>query len=96
MEDLQVQVIILTSEETDFLKTAMKAYIEGLDPKANQMELAQAKQCRTGVLKAFKLQQSPGAIAAIIGKKGGTSTSEAKRAAVRENGKKGGRPRKQK
>ena len=33
--------------------------------------------------------------AAELGRKGGQSTSEAKRAAVRENGKKGGRPRKQ-
>lgn len=33
--------------------------------------------------------------AAALGRKGGQSTSEAKRAAVRENGKKGGRPRKQ-
>ena len=32
--------------------------------------------------------------AATLGRKGGQSTSEAKRAAVRENGKKGGRPRK--
>jgi hypothetical protein len=32
--------------------------------------------------------------ASLIGRVGGKSTSEAKRAAVRENGKKGGRPRK--
>ena len=32
--------------------------------------------------------------AALIGRVGGQSTSEAKRAAVRENGKKGGRPKK--
>ena len=34
------------------------------------------------------------AAAAELGRKGGQSTSEAKRAAVRENGKKGGRPKK--
>lgn len=33
--------------------------------------------------------------AATLGRKGGTSTSEAKSAASRENGKRGGRPRKQ-
>ena len=33
--------------------------------------------------------------AAILGHKGGSSTSEAKQAAVRENGKRGGRPRRQ-
>lgn len=32
--------------------------------------------------------------AAALGRKGGASTSDAKRAAVRENGKKGGRPKK--
>jgi general stress protein YciG len=31
--------------------------------------------------------------AAAMGRKGGQSTSEAKRQAVRENGKKGGRPK---
>jgi len=34
--------------------------------------------------------------AAIGGRKGGQSTSEAKRQAARENGKRGGRPRKEK
>jgi hypothetical protein len=32
--------------------------------------------------------------AALLGRKGGSATSEAKAAAVRENGKRGGRPRK--
>lgn len=32
--------------------------------------------------------------AAVMGRKGGKSTSEAKQKAVRDNGKKGGRPRK--
>lgn len=32
--------------------------------------------------------------AALLGRKGGSATSEAKTAAVRENGKRGGRPRK--
>jgi hypothetical protein len=34
--------------------------------------------------------------AAILGKLGGKSTSDAKRSASRENGKKGGRPKKEK
>jgi hypothetical protein len=34
------------------------------------------------------------AAASTLGRRGGQSTSEAKRAAVRENGKKGGRPKK--
>lgn len=36
-----------------------------------------------------------GLIAAHIGRRGGSRTSEAKRAAVRANGRKGGRPRKE-
>jgi len=36
------------------------------------------------------------AAAAILGRRGGKSTSPAKQKAVRENGKKGGRPRKTK
>lgn len=39
---------------------------------------------------------TPEEAAAILGRKGGKSTSEAKAAAARENGKRGGRPRKAK
>lgn len=43
---------------------------------------------------AAQPQISPSQIAAIIGRRGGQATSEAKSAAARENGKRGGRPRK--
>jgi hypothetical protein len=46
-----------------------------------------------GALERGELKSTRGA-AIELGKIGGQSTSEAKRAAVRENGKKGGRPKK--
>jgi hypothetical protein len=52
-------------------------------------------QCQFGAPFGFELLLYSDA-AATIGKLGGSSTSEAKAKAVRENGKKGGRPRKQK
>jgi hypothetical protein len=39
-------------------------------------------------------EQSTSALASVLGSKGGSSTSDAKKAASIENGKKGGRPKK--
>ena len=48
---------------------------------------------REDVLKEIAREETVSNAAAELGRRGGSKTSEAKRAASRENGKKGGRPR---
>jgi hypothetical protein len=55
-----------------------------------------AKECTCGFTAALEESQSKSNPAAALGRKGGQAKSDAKTAAVRENGKKGGRPRKPK
>ena len=60
---------------------------------AELLTMAEKAELKKGKVNGFTEQQLRSA-AAEMGAKGGTATSEAKRAASRANGRKGGRPKK--
>jgi hypothetical protein len=66
------------------------------DDPTTEWALAEAHRLLTAAqIEIERLKKENANLATELGRKGGQSTSEAKRAAVRENGKKGGRPRKE-
>lgn len=82
----------LNTSERDILENILEGLIRDLDGRSYPKWIREAVELAIGHV-GFLESHDPDT-AAEMGRKGGQAKSERKTAAVRENGKKGGRPRK--